>query len=131
MNKNSLLLLSALSIVILLILHLFALSYALYWIFPWLDSIMHIIGGAWIVFTVGAWMHKQHGAISWSRFFLYSMIAILVIGSLWELGEFIIDHIFGTQLFNISLSEAFRDMMYNTIGGLLSWLLLYFIYSRT
>lgn len=33
---------------VLFVLHTSALRYHLYWVFPWLDSAMHLLGGTWV-----------------------------------------------------------------------------------
>lgn len=65
------------------VLHFLALTFSLYWYFPWFDLLTHFLGGMWAgVFLL--WSHAQAGYAPQP---LFVVAGALAVGVLWEIFE--------------------------------------------
>lgn len=81
----------ACTILLIAVLHAAALSSYWYWVYPWLDTGMHFLGGAWTAWTV-LWVAGVMCAFpvsSWTTrdVLLAGVLAALSIGLFWEVFE--------------------------------------------
>jgi hypothetical protein len=89
----------------------------LYWTYTWLDKTMHVMGG----FAAGLlglicyeYMRRKPGRL------LTALIGALIIGSMWELLEYIL-HI--SRLGPQFLIDTASDLTMDIIGGLIAYLI--------
>lgn len=95
--------------------HVTALVHSLYWLFPWLDLPVHLLGGMWVA-LLGAWCARQSGV----RYrFLVALVGVLVVGAGWEIFEVLVgipreaNYAFDTSL----------DFVMDILGGALGYFL--------
>ncbi len=106
-----------------------AIKYSLYFELPWLDIVMHILGGVWIssiFFTFS--LFKRNGVMVSRLFFLIASIAsVLLVSFLWEILELFFK--------NTSLSDPLYlfDTLYDFgsafLGAILGWSVLVWFYE--
>jgi hypothetical protein len=117
-----LLIICALSALV-LILHLTALKYFLYWQIKWFDILVHFLGGL----TVGALMVVPI-VFTRTKDFLIVIVAVLgalIVSLLWEIFEYKIGL---SRLSHKFLSDTLKDIFSGVIGGFVSaWLSIKFI----
>ncbi len=65
------------------VLHVGALSYSLYWQYPWLDVLSHFLGGLWVALAL-LWLAYRFG-IHPRAFHLF--LGVLAVGLAWEVFE--------------------------------------------
>ncbi|HLB58608.1 MAG TPA: hypothetical protein VJL87_00800 [Bdellovibrionota bacterium] len=91
-----------------------------YDLYPFWDKFMHILGTATIGILGFMAVYALHftGKIDLSLSFicLFTIIFSMAVGSLWEIGEFIIDQILGRNT-QYSLYNTMWDLINNTISG--------------
>lgn len=117
-------------VMLLLGVHVLALSYSLYFIFPWLDAVMHMLGGfalACATYSLSVYMAPR--ATFWQRAFHVGLV-ILVIGSIWEALEYLIVISTGSNIFYMSWGDTLTDMLANLGGGILGLSMVYYIYEH-
>lgn len=76
---NTLLLLAVLSGLELAVVHWLAMEFELYWRYWWLDIVVHVIGGAFVAFTVLAFLFRR--AFPNPPMFAMAIFAALIV---WE-----------------------------------------------
>ncbi|MBP9668666.1 MAG: hypothetical protein KBE09_00045 [Candidatus Pacebacteria bacterium] len=64
-------------------LHVGALSYSLYWQYPWLDVLSHFLGGLWVALAL-LWIAHRFG-VAVRGFYVF--LGVLVVGLGWEVFE--------------------------------------------
>jgi zinc transporter ZupT len=118
MNRVLLASIALLSIVIAAV-HLTALNTALYWIHPWLDECMHLIGGA-LLALIGLWLALRFGYISraeltnW-RTMIYLFVFVLTISAGWEIFEVWA----GIPIYESYARDTVSDFVMDLLGGAL------------
>ena len=88
MVKKRLLLISFITILIIFVLHYFALKYSWYWNFRWFCIFMHLLGGFWAAITA-FWISMRFNHIDTivrykERSFIIMVISVFIIGVSWE-----------------------------------------------
>lgn len=99
-------------------LHLSALYFFWYWSIWWFDILVHFLGGVWIggmallIFFLGK---SDTKLLKTSSAYILSVVAVLVIGVLWEVFEFSLDTfiIFQTN----DISDTISDIGADIAGG--------------
>lgn len=77
--------------VILVVFHLLAIYFDLYWVVGEFDSLMHFLGGAWFVLGI-LWLYFFSGFFKplnrqIRQYFLISMLGLVFISVVWEIYE--------------------------------------------
>ncbi|MCD8494516.1 MAG: hypothetical protein LRY41_02935 [Candidatus Pacebacteria bacterium] len=124
---RSLLIFSLVLIWVILCAHVYALNHYLYWIYPWFDVLMHILGGTWVGVTYGALIMHRHTqtSLSFMSIYMRTLLAVLIIGALWEGMEFFIDTFFNTRMFQLSPLDTLKDMISNGIGATIASIIIF------
>ena len=104
----------------------FAYKFSWYWRIPWLDMPMHFLGGFWVG-SVVLWFYFLGAYTQHLRILLASLLAVIVVGVLWELFEFNIDTIVSVSEQNGTLDTG-SDIMFDIIGGTAA--AVYFIFKK-
>ena len=124
MQKKSFSIFLVFLIYLILALDIFANQYFLYWRFWWFDIIMHFLGGFFIV-LLAYYIFFLSGYFNWISkkisVFALSLTAVLVIGILWEVFEYIMK--VSVQQTNYIL-DTNLDLLMDTLGWLVSYFLI-------
>jgi hypothetical protein len=94
----------------------------LYWVLPWYDILMHFLGGLWLGLMVFALAHRfspdllRHPVVM----ILVLVSGTLLIGFMWELLEFFIDILLGTNTFQPDLPDTMADLGFDILGSLVA-----------
>lgn len=93
-----------------------ATAFSWYWRIPWLDMPMHFLGGLWVGSTAlwfVFWRKKM--AHRYGAAYAVALIAVVVVGGLWEVFEFSIDTLtFSSQN---SVVDTASDLFFDILGG--------------
>jgi hypothetical protein len=125
---------SAITIWCILALQGAASVWSLYWVFPWFDMLMHFLGGMWLALTIFALMSKHLAYLAKHPIFMLVALlgGTLFFGFLWEVMEFFIDLILGTDYFQPNLPDTLSDLTFDLLGGLVSFIITrIFVYHHT
>lgn len=110
-----------------LILHILALKFFLYWTTSWYDIGMHFLGGFLIGLVVISFIRRIHpGEQILEKGLLFSsvILAVLVIGLTWELWEIFM----GFTDVIADKTDTFIDLIMDFVGGSSAVLYYYFKY---
>lgn len=113
------LLLTLLLSIILLILNAFALKFHLYFTTWWADNINHFLGGAvfaLVFYNLGLYINYQKD-LSRIKSNILIILAILIVGVLWEVFEWYFELTFVSD--TDYWSDTILDVIMDTIGGIL------------
>lgn len=102
-----------------LVLH--AMGGALFGHEPYVDPVMHLLGGAAAAFffrRAGSAAKPLLGALTEPALDLLSFGLTCAIALGWEFAEFLVDHVFGTNV-QLSLGNTMRDLFLGVTGALL------------
>lgn len=118
---------SFLVLAILVALHLVGSSFSWYWVYPWFDVLVHILGGLWVG-LVFLWLASYLNQINSlkdyrAKSLLIALVAALLVGVVWELIENYAQIAF-VNANSYSLNTAL-DLLNDSIGGILAYL--YFV----
>lgn len=127
MKQISYLNFSFLIIFAIFIIHIFATIYFLYWIIPWLDILMHILGGAFVgliilyIYYQSTYVEPRH----FSKIFVFLLVlsSTALIGVLWEFFEFFIDEyvaVSGWLTLIGGVRDTLEDLFFNLVGSIAS-----------
>ena len=115
MHNRTLFYTQAALLLLIAIVHAFALTYDLYWYYPLLNRVVHFSGGVWIALA-SIWLLARHGR----KFGFLQIIAIVMLVSIaWELFEVVIgmthekDYVLDTSL----------DLTMDFLGGVCGFFL--------
>ena len=114
---------------LIIIVNYYANFYQVYWIFPWFDIPMHILGGVMVgLFAQTAMDHLDRHKINKKRFIL-AIGSAFIVGFIWELVElhFGVTDFLGPN----SRLDTLKDLMDDIIGGGLSIWLWGFLFNKT
>ncbi|MGM0629114.1 MAG: hypothetical protein ACQESA_01695 [Patescibacteria group bacterium] len=128
-HKNSSLLgvTASVGILFLIVFHLLAIFFYLYWFYWWLDTLMHFLGG----FTFGLlamWFDRKllpYREIYFEESFFRVFIAVLTVAVFWEVFEFIIGYT-DPSLGGLFWAGTFADITAGLLGGSLSVITLFY-----
>lgn len=101
--------------IILVLMHLAAVHFYLYWTVWWFDIIMHVLGGLIAGLLVA---HGVDG--SRPKLLVSQIIAAVVIGILWEIYEYKSGATFVTQ--GMYVIDTVSDLLCDIAGGLVAYL---------
>ncbi len=110
------------SLVAILLMHLLAIHFYVYWTVTWFDSLMHFLGGLW----VGVTALTIYGKVGMSnkQSILWAVLGALSVGILWELFEYTIGMIFSPG--NYALDTA-TDLIMDVVGGAAAYFYLTYV----
>lgn len=108
-------------LVILFIANILALHWSLFWIFPWLDLVLHTFGGFGVGLLCWGMLPQK---IRLQEKFWYTLTAVLVIGFLWEIAEFTLEYFVIIRI-PVDMIDTFSDLVCDILGGLLATTMLY------
>ncbi len=96
-------------------LNVLAMFFGLYAIFPWYDTVLHTMGGAWAALLCG-WLYKNEK----NPILIIGFVAL--IGLLWEFSEYlflndVMAWIFGNKNLPMTISDTLTDLFADLIGG--------------
>ncbi len=101
--------------------NVFAIIHDLYFYYPWLDVVMHLVGGFWIGFTALAiiqWKLKR--ALPLKERMAYAFLIALGVGVLWEMFELLSDMSFALEPYVYNATDTFSDLFNDFIGGIIA-----------
>lgn len=98
----------------------------MYAVIPYLDKIEHLLSGV-ILFFVGQFilskMAKRNGLGSLPSGIIiwFSFSFSVAMAGIWEIYEFLVDHLFGLNSQNGSLTDSMIDMICGTLGAIVAF----------
>jgi hypothetical protein len=116
----------------LLVMHIFASFFYLYWEFWWLDIVMHILGGFLTVLVI-VWITERttfYKKLSFNKKFFFVLFWLFLVTVCWEFFEYFIENV------NPSIGYAYwddtlSDTVAGLLGGSLSFIFVYFYIKKT
>lgn len=105
--------------VIILVVHAYADTHALYFAYKWLDIPMHLFGG-FVVALLGVCLYSLYGK-KLTRDFFWTLIIlfVLVIGSFWEIFELSMSVMYHVQTMDLTnIYDTISDLINDTIGAI-------------
>ena len=113
---------TVITIWILLVLHLVAMKFHLYWVFDWFDILMHGLGGIVVGFFMAAVLVKIKPFLKEHLSLLIFLIlaGTVFIGLLWESLEFVLDLYMRTTIHQPSVSDTILDLIMDGVGSLVA-----------
>ncbi|WHY19421.1 hypothetical protein QNH28_29230 [Paenibacillus sp. G2S3] len=102
----------------------------MYGVIPYLDKIEHLLSGV-ILFFVGQFIlikmvkRKGLGDLPSNIIIWFALFFAVAMAGMWEIYEFTVDHLFGLNSQNGSLSDTMMDMICGTSGAFVASFYLY------
>lgn len=110
--------------ILIIVIHIFFLFFNLYDSIPWLDILMHFLGGMWAgFFSYLILINGINFNFSGIKFLIILVSASAFIGVLWEFLEFIMTRLTSIPMQG-TLQDTMGDLLMDIIGGIVSWILL-------
>lgn len=91
--------------------HLSALTWSLYWRYPWFDTVSHFLGALWIALALEILFTYSYRYVSRSDMLIFAIT--LCVGMAWEVWEVKVGISGGPTWF----LDTTSDMLMNTLGG--------------
>ena len=102
------------------ILHVVSMSLYLYWFYWWLDTVMHLLGGAWVALAT-VWFFRYfvfYKKLSFNGRVLFIFLCVLSTTLLWELFELVVGYV-DPSIGRDYWMGTFIDIVAGVLGGLL------------
>ncbi|WP_340005770.1 hypothetical protein MHH52_28265 [Paenibacillus sp. FSL K6-0276] len=99
--------------------------FSLYGVIPYLDKIEHLLSGV-ILFFVGQFIlikmakRKRLGGLPSNIIVWFAFFFAVAMAGMWEIYEFTVDHLFGLNSQNGSLTDTMIDMICGTLSALVA-----------
>ncbi len=124
MLQKKLLFLSVISIMVIAVVHIVSLRLSWYYTHPWMDIVIHILGGFWVAATA-LWMALRFGHIDTivnyrRKAFFISFAAVFLVGIAWEMFELLSGNTF-LHSANFA-TDSLSDILDNFIGCFFAFL---------
>ena len=124
MNKQQIPKVLLLFIIMIGVANALADHFFLYWRLPWLDMLMHFLGGVWIGLAI-LWIYYLSGKFKnipenrrrISYIYFFAGTAAMIIGIFWEIFEFSLDFFVVFNEFN-GFYDTASDILLAVIGAL-------------
>lgn len=128
-------------LIFILSVHIFATIYYWYWIYPWLDMLMHFLGGFWVAaafITLNSKFKIKN--LEFIAELPNCLITILItisfvalIGVFWEFYEFLYDIFISSRGYSgflqLSAADTIGDLFFDLLGGLAFFVIYKFFYK--
>ncbi len=105
--------------------HSLAIENSWYWLYWWMDVLMHVFGGLLIGLLALAFHSYFSLDRSTKNLFVFVIVLVLVIGVGWEIFEYTTNVFVAEEPF----PDAFHDLFADLAGGLFSFVIGYLIYG--
>ena len=113
---------------LIVIINYYASFYQFYWILPWFDIPMHILGGFVIaLFTQVCMDHFNHHKVNKNRV-SFAILSAFIVGIIWEFTEWHLG--ITTGLSPASRLDTIKDVIDDIIGGALSVWIWNFLFNK-
>ena len=114
MNKIILPVITLISLILLYVLHIYAIDYFWYLHFPYFDIIMHILGGFCIAMSAYFVLKNPK----------YIIFLTVLAGIIWEIFEVYYD-ISGWPIDSLAYKiDTIKDILNDTLGAIFAWILI-------
>jgi hypothetical protein len=127
LNKREILHLSLALAILIAFLYIKTLEFSLFWTHPWIDLLLHFLGGLWLTIT-SLWLFFFSDLfkikINKRNIFLIAFLSVLIIGLLWEVFEYITGLSLGEANF---ITDTISDIVMDFVGAFAAYKL--FTYS--
>lgn len=121
LNKREILYFSLALAITIAVIHAKTVELYLFWTYPWLDLLLHFLGGLWLTVT-SLWFFFFSDLfkirISKRNIFLVTLISVVVIGLSWEVFEIVIGVTLGEPNF---VTDTVSDLIMDFIGAFLGY----------
>ncbi|MDO8492393.1 MAG: hypothetical protein Q7S34_02015 [bacterium] len=109
------------------VLYIAGIYFSLFWLLPWFDIPMHILGGFWVSLAVLAiWFSFKKSIPENKIFFFILILATLIVGIFWEIFEYYFDIAFpGKEGY---LYDTIKDLFDDLVGATLAF---YYLKKKT
>jgi signal transduction histidine kinase len=113
--------------ILVLVIHVVADIFGLYYKYFWFDVPMHFIGG--IAIAISSFYFLKHAEISSKQFgikllTLFLILALTALAAVaWEIFEFGMDRIFNTTM-QPSVHDTMKDLAFGLLGGAIAGIIL-------
>ena len=112
--------------VVVALLHAHALNNFLYWHLPWLDILMHFLGGL-LVALIGLWIARKtgiaKGAKSKWKLLIDILLFVFIVSLLWESFELTFQSLVSEDPYEYAI-DTIIDFLMSTIGALFGFYIL-------
>lgn len=106
-----------LTFVLFFIVNILARAFSLYWVYPWFDTPMHVLGGA----VVALAFHSMPSIVARiprkNRTFLITLACVMSVGVMWEVFEYAV----GYQREVEYIFDTVVDLLGDAFGGLIGF----------
>ncbi|MGM0482314.1 MAG: hypothetical protein ACQEP6_00415 [Patescibacteria group bacterium] len=115
-------------ILFLIVFHLLAIFFYLYWFYWWLDTLVHFLGG----FSLGLlamWVDRKltpYREIYFEEHFFRVFLAVFIISVFWEVFEVIVGYT-DPSLGSLFWAGTLADITAGLLGGSLSIIILFYV----
>lgn len=119
---------TAITLVILITLHITVRTFSLYFFFPWTEVLAHVIGGVFLGFLCIVILNKLNAfGFDWNNF-LCVFGFVLISSFLFEVLQFTINHFFPYKQNNFM--DSISDIVISLIGAVFAYLIFYFLEKK-
>lgn len=96
------------------------LAYQFYWYSSiwYFDMIMHAAGGIFLALFIGGLAHREIKSLGWWNTIVIVLLAVFVIGLLWEWYEYIVQWLTKPVPF-ADIDDSISDLICDMVGGIL------------
>ncbi len=105
--------------------HILSIFRDWYFLFPWLDTPLHFLGGLFIGLSaiyLTNYLSRLFGDRNRLEDFIFVLGAVSLIGILWEFFEFGLDYFYSLGLIGfqsqLSVADTIGDLFFDILGGL-------------
>ncbi len=105
-----------------LIAHISASIFHIYWLFWWADWIMHLLGGFWLALAI-VWLFYFSGYIKYKSrsdrdFFILIIFGTFIVGILWEFYEYFFSALYSPEGY---WQDTYIDIILGLFGALFGY----------
>lgn len=97
--------------------HILAMKFFLYWIFPWFDVLTHFLGGIVVALGYQSFLDRRVTASSVWRRLPGTLVAVLVVSISWEIFEYSA----GIAIWGLDFFDTLSDLVLDLLGGIVGY----------